>query len=146
MTLNVSGGSEETTYPPLLFDIGIGALHLCDVLTDDVISRVFIESSALEQVVAIHSVMAAEWAKVGNSIGSLQMPRDWAHSGHSFSWFSKTLRFLGHGSIFVNICRDNVLYSSEGQGDFRLSRLGSLLGILVGSFIAGDPKMTWNPL
>ncbi|GFW41535.1 uncharacterized protein TNCV_4034521 [Trichonephila clavipes] len=26
-----------------------------------------------------------------------------AHVGHSFPWLSKTLRFLGHGSIFVNV-------------------------------------------
>ncbi|GFT04427.1 hypothetical protein TNCV_1929471 [Trichonephila clavipes] len=31
------------------------------VPTDDIISRVFVESSALEQVVAIHSSMTAEW-------------------------------------------------------------------------------------
>ncbi|GFU36319.1 uncharacterized protein TNCV_559541 [Trichonephila clavipes] len=64
------------------------------VPTDDVVNRVFIESSALEQVVVIHSEMDAEWAglvssqaklvdifsqkvmsggeaKAGNSLGSL---------------------------------------------------------------------------
>ncbi|GFX47602.1 hypothetical protein TNCV_3016211 [Trichonephila clavipes] len=64
-------------------------------------------------------------AKAGNSLGSLQVPRDWVHSGQSFSWLSKTLRFLG--SIFVNVCGDDALCSSEGQGDLQLSRLRSLL-------------------
>ncbi|GFT67451.1 uncharacterized protein TNCV_2360641 [Trichonephila clavipes] len=44
--------------------------HLTPMLpvpTDDVISRVFIESSVLEQVVAIHSGMAAEWAGLVSS-------------------------------------------------------------------------------
>ncbi|GFY33266.1 hypothetical protein TNCV_1241161 [Trichonephila clavipes] len=54
--------------------------------------------------------------------------------------------FFCHGSIFVNVCGDDVLCSSEGQGDFRLSRLRSLLGSLVGCLIAGDPNMTWDPL
>ncbi|GFW06042.1 hypothetical protein TNCV_4478361 [Trichonephila clavipes] len=74
------------------------------------------------------------------------MPRDWAHSGQSFPWFSKTHRLLGHGNIFVNVCGDDVLCSSEGQGGFRLSRLRSLLGFLVGSFIAWDPNRAWDPL
>ncbi|GFW96781.1 hypothetical protein TNCV_2848371 [Trichonephila clavipes] len=37
------------------------------VPTDDVISRVFNESSALEQVIAIHFGMAAEWAGLVSS-------------------------------------------------------------------------------
>ncbi|GFW69531.1 hypothetical protein TNCV_488771 [Trichonephila clavipes] len=72
------------------------------------------------------------------------MPSEW--SGQSLPWLSKTLHFLGHGSIFVNVCGDNALCSSEGQGDFRLSRQGSLLVFLVGSFIAGDLNMTLDPL
>ncbi|GFX18575.1 hypothetical protein TNCV_3371481 [Trichonephila clavipes] len=83
-----------------------------------------------------------EKAKVVNILGSLHMPRDWAQSGHSFPWLSKTLRSLGHGSIFVNVCGDDALCSSGGQGNFRLSRLRSLLAFLVGSFVAGDPNMT----
>ncbi|GFY20775.1 uncharacterized protein TNCV_1120091 [Trichonephila clavipes] len=76
------------------------------VPTDDVIIRVFNDCSTLEQVVVIQSGMAAEWAgvvsnhdklvevysqkvisgslaKAGNSLGSLQVPRNWAHSGQS---------------------------------------------------------------
>ncbi|GFS76593.1 hypothetical protein TNCV_1621931 [Trichonephila clavipes] len=34
----------------------------------------------------------------------------------------------------------------EGQGDFRLRRLGSLLGFLVGSLIEEDPNMAWDSL
>ncbi|GFW65122.1 transposable element Tcb1 transposase [Trichonephila clavipes] len=94
------------------------------VTTGDVVSRVFIDSSALSHVVALHSVMDAEWAclvssqakpvdvysqnvmpggyvKVGNSPSSLQVPWDWAHSGQSFPWLSKALGVLGYGSIFV---------------------------------------------
>ncbi|GFT59021.1 hypothetical protein TNCV_186211 [Trichonephila clavipes] len=93
--------------------------------TEDVISRVFSESSASEQVVAIHSGMAAEWA------GLVRSP-------------AKPVE--GHGSIFVNVCGDDALCSSEGQGNFQLSRLGSLLDFLVGSFIFGDPNTTWDPL
>ncbi|GFT81400.1 hypothetical protein TNCV_3672801 [Trichonephila clavipes] len=95
------------------------------VPTDNFISRVFIESSALEQVLAIHSDMVAEWtglvkAKADNSLGSLQVPRYWAHSGQSFPWLSKALGFLEHSSMLVNVCGNNALCSSEGQGDFRL--------------------------
>ncbi|GFX88983.1 uncharacterized protein TNCV_2852831 [Trichonephila clavipes] len=97
------------------------------VPTDDVISRVFIESSVLEQKVAIHSGTAAEWAGLISSrakpVESRLSPgaRDSAHSGQSFRWLSKTFRFLGHGSIFENVCGDYALCSSEGQGNFRLS-------------------------
>ncbi|GFT26555.1 hypothetical protein TNCV_3603991 [Trichonephila clavipes] len=93
-----------------------------------------------------NTFLLASPTKVGNRLGSLQVPWDWAHSGQSFLWLSKTLRFLGHDSIFVSVCGDNALCSSEGQGNFRLSQLGSLLGSLVGSFIAGDPNRAWGPL
>ncbi|GFU41154.1 hypothetical protein TNCV_3899661 [Trichonephila clavipes] len=111
--------------------------------TDYVISQVSFESNALEEVVGIFSDMAAEWSglvsssakpvevysqKVMSSNYAKAGPkRDWTYFGQSFSWLSKTLRFLGHGSIFVNVCEDNALCSSEGQGDFRLSRFVSLL-------------------
>ncbi|GFV83832.1 hypothetical protein TNCV_387401 [Trichonephila clavipes] len=49
--------------------------------------------------------------------------------------FPKLFVLLAHGSIFFTVCGVNALCSSEGQGDFRLSQLGSLLGVLVGSFI-----------
>ncbi|GFX48803.1 uncharacterized protein TNCV_3479871 [Trichonephila clavipes] len=139
------------------------------VPTDYVISRVFVESSALEQVVAIHSGMATKWtglvsshakpvevysqvysevmygAKAGNNFGSLQMPwRKW--STRVSHGLPKLFIVWDYGNIFVNVCRDDALYSSEGQGNFRLSRLGSLLGFWVSSFIAGDPNMTWDPL
>ncbi|GFS56389.1 hypothetical protein TNCV_4388611 [Trichonephila clavipes] len=91
-------------------------MQISKIPTDDVLSRVFNESSALEQVVAIYSGMAAEWAVLvsslaksveiysrkshfrqldesGQQFGSLQVPRDRAHSGQSFPWLSKTLRF-----------------------------------------------------
>ncbi|GFY29004.1 hypothetical protein TNCV_4721321 [Trichonephila clavipes] len=84
------------------------------VPTDDAICRVFSESSALEQVVAI--------------------------LGIGPPWLSKTLRFLGHGSIFVNVCGDDALCSAEGQGNFRLTRLGSLLGFLVSAL-----SLPWHP-
>ncbi|GFU82763.1 hypothetical protein TNCV_265601 [Trichonephila clavipes] len=65
-------------------------------------------------------VMSGSSEKTGNSLGFLQVPQDWAHSGQSFPWLSKILHFLGHGSIFVSECGDNALCSSEGQRDFRL--------------------------
>ncbi|GFY30911.1 low-density lipoprotein receptor-related protein 3 [Trichonephila clavipes] len=47
------------------------------ILTDDVISRVFMESRALEQVVAIYSSMAAEWAGlVSNHDKSVEVQND----------------------------------------------------------------------
>ncbi|GFT22519.1 uncharacterized protein TNCV_3274741 [Trichonephila clavipes] len=49
--------------------------------------------------------------------------------------FPKPFVFLGLGSIFVNVCGDNVLCSSEGQRDFRLSQLGSLLGYNLSDFM-----------
>ncbi|GFX02406.1 hypothetical protein TNCV_2285731 [Trichonephila clavipes] len=107
------------------------------VTTDDVISRVFNNSSALEQVVAVNSGKAAEWsalvsnqaksvevyspkvfsdsfANEGNRLGFLQVSRDWAHSGQSFPWLSKTLCFLGHYSIFVNVRGDDALLRVKG--------------------------------
>ncbi|GFU23792.1 hypothetical protein TNCV_414391 [Trichonephila clavipes] len=54
-------------------------------------------------------------AKAGNSLGSLQVSRDRAHRGLGFLWLFKTLRFLGHGSIFVNACEDDAVSSYEGQ-------------------------------
>ncbi|GFY28811.1 hypothetical protein TNCV_4719461 [Trichonephila clavipes] len=48
--------------------------------------------------------------------------------------------------MFVIVCGYNAICPSEGQGDFRLSRLGSLLGFLVHSFIDDDPNMIWDPL
>ncbi|GFT69349.1 hypothetical protein TNCV_2142641 [Trichonephila clavipes] len=59
---------------------------------------------------------------------------------------SKDLSFLGHGSIFVNVCGNNTFCCSEGQRDFRLRRLGSLLCFLIDSLIAVDPNMTWERL
>ncbi|GFW57649.1 hypothetical protein TNCV_2925681 [Trichonephila clavipes] len=61
--------------------------------------------------------------------------------------FPKALGFfLDHGNAFVNVCGYIPLCYSEGQGNFRLRRLGSLLGFLVGSLIIGDPNMTWDLL
>ncbi|GFX84219.1 hypothetical protein TNCV_3975661 [Trichonephila clavipes] len=36
------------------------------------------------------------------SLGSLQVPRKWTHSGQSFSWLSKVLGLLDHNSTFFN--------------------------------------------
>ncbi|GFT80228.1 hypothetical protein TNCV_2187171 [Trichonephila clavipes] len=85
-------------------------------------------------------------AKEGNSLGSDQVLRYSDHNSQSSLWLSKTFRVLGHGRIFVNVCGDSALCSSEGQRDFRLSQLGSLLGFLASPFIAGDPNRTWDPL
>ncbi|GFW34502.1 hypothetical protein TNCV_501201 [Trichonephila clavipes] len=83
----------------------------------------------------------AEWAGLVSSHAKpVELPQDWAHSGQSFPWLSKTLRFWGHDSIFVNVRGYDALCSSEGPCNFRLSRLGSLLGFLVGSFIARNPN------
>ncbi|GFW17483.1 integrase catalytic domain-containing protein [Trichonephila clavipes] len=60
--------------------------------------------------------------------------------GFQISWV------LGCGNIFVNVCGNRVLSLLRGQRDFRLRGLGSLYGFLVGSLIAGDPNMTWDPL
>ncbi|GFV44055.1 hypothetical protein TNCV_3571761 [Trichonephila clavipes] len=107
------------------------------VPADHVISQIFSESSGLEQVVAIHSGMSVEWAglvsshakplevyspkvmfcslaKVGNSLDSLQVHRDWAHGDQSFPYLPKTFRFLGHDSIFVIARGADFLCSSEG--------------------------------
>ncbi|GFW50116.1 transposable element Tcb1 transposase [Trichonephila clavipes] len=58
----------------------------------------------------------------------------------------QNLRFLGRGSILVSVCKDYTLCSSKDQGNFRLSRFSSLLRLLLGSFIAGDPNMTCDSL
>ncbi|GFY35272.1 uncharacterized protein TNCV_5046461 [Trichonephila clavipes] len=107
------------------------------VLTDDVISQVFIESSALEQVVSIHSGMAAEWA--GQTSGGI-LPKSyvlWLGESRQQPWLSpgasgldpqwkefpmafQVSCLLGHDSIFVNKCGNNALCSSESQGDFWL--------------------------
>ncbi|GFV04523.1 hypothetical protein TNCV_3322201 [Trichonephila clavipes] len=47
-----------------------------------------------------------------------------------------------HGRRVVNVCRDDALGSSGGQGNFRLNRLGFLLGSLIVCVIAGDPNRT----
>ncbi|GFW85839.1 hypothetical protein TNCV_854881 [Trichonephila clavipes] len=90
------------------------------VPSEDVVTEVVIESYALKQVVAIHSGMAVYWAGL--------VPRNWAHSGQSFPWLSKTLRVFGLDSIFVNVCGGNGLCSYEGQRDFWLRLLDPLLG------------------
>ncbi|GFV54650.1 hypothetical protein TNCV_3843701 [Trichonephila clavipes] len=59
-----------------------------------------------------------------------------------FSMAFQNSSFLGRGSIFVNVCGDGCLCSSEGQGNFRLSRLGSLLGRL---FHCGGSQHDFGP-
>ncbi|GFU38505.1 hypothetical protein TNCV_2434481 [Trichonephila clavipes] len=104
---------------------------------NDVVSRVVIEFSALEQVVVIHSGMAAERA---GHVNSEAKPME------SFPWLSKALGLLCHDSIFVNECGNKALCSSESQGDYRLEGLGSLLGLSVGPLIGRDPNMPSDPL
>ncbi|GFU41705.1 hypothetical protein TNCV_1076111 [Trichonephila clavipes] len=48
--------------------------------------------------------------------------------------------------MYANECGNNVLCTSDSEGDFRLRRHGSLLDILVGSLISGDSNMTWDLL
>ncbi|GFV34933.1 hypothetical protein TNCV_1452351 [Trichonephila clavipes] len=109
--------------------------------TDNVISRVFIESSALKQVVTIHLGMAAERAGLVRS--------QWrTHSGQRFRWLSKALGFLGRGSSFANVCSYHTLCSSEGHGDFRLRRLSSCLAFwstLSLLKITGAASSEWAP-
>ncbi|GFV90463.1 hypothetical protein TNCV_50381 [Trichonephila clavipes] len=72
-------------------------------------------------------VTSGSSARVGNSLGSLQEPRDRIHTGQKFPWLSKGLGVWGHGSTFINICGNNALFSSEGQRNFRLRRPGFLI-------------------
>ncbi|GFT54748.1 hypothetical protein TNCV_5001211 [Trichonephila clavipes] len=82
--------------------------------------------------------MAANWAGL---VTSQAKPAELY-----FQKVSKALGLLGHGSTFANVHGHNALRCSEVQGDFRLRRLGCLLGFLVSSLIAGYPNMTPNPL
>ncbi|GFW88067.1 uncharacterized protein TNCV_217391 [Trichonephila clavipes] len=95
------------------------------VPTDETIRRVFIEGSALELLVVIHSGMAAKWVGL---VSNHTKPEDVYSQKHL------------SGSIFVNVFGEDVICSSGGQRNFRLSQLDSLLDFLFGSFIAGDPK------
>ncbi|GFY07169.1 hypothetical protein TNCV_277161 [Trichonephila clavipes] len=61
--------------------------------------------------------------KVGNWLGSLQVPRDMIYNGQVFSWLFKVLSFLGRGSTLADICGYNVLCSFESLGDFQFRRL-----------------------
>ncbi|GFS84559.1 hypothetical protein TNCV_4607151 [Trichonephila clavipes] len=89
-------------------------------------------------MVANHSGIVTEWAGL---VSSQIKPVEVSRVGPivaSLPWLSEALGFLDPGSIFVNECENNAHCYSEGQGDFRLRRLGSLLGSSVGSLIAGD--------
>ncbi|GFT08355.1 low-density lipoprotein receptor-related protein 3 [Trichonephila clavipes] len=91
------------------------------VPTDEVVSRVFIESSELEQVVSIHSGMAAEFPGfVSSQAKPVDGPRHRTHSDQSFPWLSKALCLLDNDSIVINECGNNALCFSESQGDFLL--------------------------
>ncbi|GFX54688.1 hypothetical protein TNCV_438571 [Trichonephila clavipes] len=138
------------------------------VPTDDVVSRILIESSALwsrwsssilawsqnvqatsagrpsQRSLYFQKAMSGGLVKAGNSLIFLQVPWDRTHIGQSFPWLSKV--YLDHCSTFVYVCGYNAFCSSEGQGDFWLRRLGSLHCFLVSSPIAGNPNMTWDPL
>ncbi|GFT74214.1 hypothetical protein TNCV_4081351 [Trichonephila clavipes] len=97
-------------------------------LQTDVISPVFIESSALEQVVIIHPGIATKrLGLISSQTKPVEVPRDRPLIGQGSPWLSKILGVL-------DFC------SSEGKGDFRLRRFGSLLGFLVSSVITGDPR------
>ncbi|GFW48931.1 hypothetical protein TNCV_3901291 [Trichonephila clavipes] len=68
------------------------------VLTVDIVNRIFIEFSASEEWVAIHSGVAAERADIVSSQANDQ----------SFTLLPKAVGILDHGSIFVNVCGNNV--------------------------------------
>ncbi|GFW33450.1 hypothetical protein TNCV_2796171 [Trichonephila clavipes] len=74
------------------------------VPTDDVVSRVFIESNALEKVVAIH---------YGVSVSKLSS--QWPKFPMAFRGFWVTVVYVS-----VNV-GNNALCTPESQGDFRLS-------------------------
>ncbi|GFY08774.1 hypothetical protein TNCV_4659671 [Trichonephila clavipes] len=72
--------------------------------------------------------MAVERASL---VSSQAMPKEMSrdkNSGQGFQWLFKALGFLGHDSTFVNVCRFYALWPSEGQEDFWLRQLSSLLG------------------
>ncbi|GFV45930.1 hypothetical protein TNCV_1977661 [Trichonephila clavipes] len=48
--------------------------------------------------------------------------------------------------LVTEVSRNKALCSSEGQRDFRLRRLDSLLDLLFDSLIAEDLNMTWDPM
>ncbi|GFW62866.1 hypothetical protein TNCV_4452151 [Trichonephila clavipes] len=58
-------------------------------------------------------------AKAGNSLGSLQLPWDWTHSGQNFPWLSKTLRFrvmVVYLSMYVEMMLFALLRVKETSG------------------------------
>ncbi|GFT34460.1 hypothetical protein TNCV_4124521 [Trichonephila clavipes] len=84
--------------------------------------------------------------KIGNNGNLVLGPFD--ESKSVVQALSKALRLLGHDGIFVNEWGNNALRSSEGQGDFRLIWLGSLLGFLANSHYRGsqyDLELTVRP-
>ncbi|GFW55761.1 hypothetical protein TNCV_121451 [Trichonephila clavipes] len=85
------------------------------VPTVDVVSRVFIVFIALKQVITIHSGMVADREDlVSRQAKPVKVPQDWANSGQSIPQLFKALVFLSHGSIFINVCRNNALLRSKG--------------------------------
>ncbi|GFY34625.1 hypothetical protein TNCV_1373161 [Trichonephila clavipes] len=71
---------------------------------------------------------ADELAKRDAILLRFQMSRC-VYSGQGFPWLIKALCFWGHCNTFVNVCGYNALCSTEGQGGFRLRRLGSLIAV-----------------
>ncbi|GFV59670.1 hypothetical protein TNCV_1907411 [Trichonephila clavipes] len=94
--------------------------------------------------------MSGGQANAGNNLGSIQRLWDRTYIGQGFPWLLKALDCLGdclgHGDTFVKVCVNNALCLSDGQGDFQMRLLGTLLGFLVSYLIAGDPNMTWSLL
>ncbi|GFW97833.1 hypothetical protein TNCV_1425961 [Trichonephila clavipes] len=118
-------------------------MPILPVPIDNVVSQVFIESRALEQVVAIHSGMTTEWvglissqAKPVEVTSKTSYPVVMQKQALALNlskclgigptaakvspWFSKACGILGPDSIFINEWGNNTLCFSEGQGDFRL--------------------------
>ncbi|GFW49292.1 hypothetical protein TNCV_3058021 [Trichonephila clavipes] len=106
---------------------------------DDVVCRVFIESSALEQVVAIHSGIPTDWVKQATastlSPGALRLDPHWPVS-HGFSRLLTFWVIVVYLSMRVEIMFFALLRVKGTQ----LRRLDFLLGFLVGSLIARDPQ------
>ncbi|GFV38452.1 hypothetical protein TNCV_4393331 [Trichonephila clavipes] len=109
-----------------------------DATTPNTRRTVFIESSALEQVVAIHSGMVSLAAKPSQwrytpqkSCAVVRRRRVIASALHKCLGMGHTVVSVSNAfqgswflsSAFFNVCGNNALCSSEGQGDFRLRRL-----------------------
>ncbi|GFV91844.1 hypothetical protein TNCV_2975161 [Trichonephila clavipes] len=82
---------------------------------------------------------SGQWPRL--SPGSSEQGPQWPRFLMAFQDFSfwVTAIHLSMHVTFANACGYNALCSFE---DFRLRRLGFLLGVLVGFLITGDPNRT----